>query len=1000
MVQVYTTVRQPFLLLIGTTEVENTKRQQVFCLTIRKYMLVSVATYFPGALSWVHERQGTARNYSTSKVRHMNYKDTLNLPQTDFPMKANLTRREPEILKEWEETDIYGKIKASTLNRKKFILHDGPPYANGHIHLGTALNKILKDIIIKSKTMAGYRSGYVPGWDCHGLPIEHQVDKELGAKKQSVSIPEKRELCRQYAQSFVDIQRKEFKRLGVFGEWEHPYLTMNKSYVATIVREFGKFAATNSIYKRKRPIQWCASCRTALAEAEVEYKDASSPSIYVKFPVLSNVGEKISALKGKTVSVVIWTTTPWTLPANLAISFHPDFTYAAVEVQDEVYIIAEGLLPKTLAALDIEQYQILDTFPGALLEGLTCRHPFIDRDSLLIVGDHVTLEAGTGCVHTAPGHGQEDYEAGLRYNLDIYTPVDDDGKFTPDVDFFAGMFVFKANTAVNQKLKEVNALLKEETVTHSYPHCWRCKNPIVFRATEQWFISMDSNNLRDKALKEIMKVTWIPPWGKERIYGMVENRPDWCISRQRSWGVPIPVFYCKQCNHTVVNQAIIEHVANAFEQQGVDLWFSEDASRLLPPHTCCPQCGDSHFEKEKDILDVWFDSGVSYAAVLEKTESLSYPADLYLEGNDQHRGWFHSSLLTSVETRNQAPYRSVLTHGFVVDGKGEKMAKSKGNVIAPEKVINAYGVEVLRLWVASEDYREDIRISDEILKRLSESYRKIRNTSRFLLGNLHAFDPGSHKEAYHDLAEIDRWALHKLYHLTAKVLQAYASFEFHTIYHLLHNFCVTDMSALYLDILKDKLYCSSTDCTSRKASQTTFYSILTTLTKLMAPILPFTAEELWKYLPPEREREESVHLASFPELDPAYSNPQLHEKWQRLFQVRTLVLKVLEEKRAEKVIGNSLEAEVTLEAPDPLFHFLKDCQELLEDLFIVSKVTLAKQSQDTDLDLDAALESLHLTVSRTAADKCERCWKYSESVGHDQDRPTLCHRCAQVIKQS
>jgi isoleucyl-tRNA synthetase len=1000
MLQVYVTVRQPFLLLIETAEVSTAKRQKVFCLTIRKYMLINLVTHFLCALSWSHERQGTSRNYSRVTVRPMNYKDTLNLPQTDFPMKANLTRREPEILREWEEKDIYEKIKAATRNRKKFILHDGPPYANGHIHLGTALNKILKDIIIKSKTMAGYRSDYVPGWDCHGLPIEHQVDKELGAaKKQSVSISDKRKLCRQYAQNFIDIQRKEFKRLGVFGEWEHPYLTMDKSYVATIVREFGKFAATNSIYKRKKPIQWCASCRTALAEAEVEYKDASSPSIYVKFPLLSAVGEKLPALKGKTVCVVIWTTTPWTLPANLAISFHPDFTYAAVELQDEVYIIAEGLLLKTLAALDIDQYRVLDTFPGATLEGLTCRHPFIDRDSLLIVGSHVTLEAGTGCVHTAPGHGQEDYEAGLKYNLDIYTPVDDDGKFTADVDFFAGMFVFKANTAVNQKLKEVNALLQEETVTHSYPHCWRCKNPIVFRATEQWFISMDSNNLRDKTLKEIMQVTWIPPWGKERIYNMVENRPDWCISRQRTWGVPIPVFYCKQCNHTVVSQEIIEHVADCFEQQGADLWFSEDAESLLPPNTSCPQCGGKQFDKEKDILDVWFDSGVSYAAVLEKTESLSYPADLYLEGNDQHRGWFHSSLLTSVETRNQAPYKSVLTHGFFVDGKGEKMSKSKGNVIAPEKVINAYGVEVLRLWVASEDYREDIRISDEILKRLTESYRKIRNTCRFLLGNLHDFDP-NHKEAYHNLAEIDCWALHKLYHLTAKVLKAYASFEFHTIYHLLHNFCVTDMSAIYLDILKDKLYCSSADSTSRKASQTTFYSILTTLVKLMAPILPFTAEELWRYLPPEREREESVHLASFPELDPAYANPQLHEKWQRLFQVRTMGLKVLEEKRAEKVIGNSLEAEVTLEDPDSSFRFLKDCQELLEDLFIVSKVTLVKQSQDTDRNLDAALERLHIAVSRTAADKCERCWKYNESVGHDQGRPTLCHRCAQVIKQS
>ncbi len=929
----------------------------------------------------------------------MNYKDTLNLPKTDFPMKANLAKREPEILKEWEEKDLYAKIKSATKDRKKFILHDGPPYANGHIHLGTALNKILKDIIIKSKTMAGYKSDYIPGWDCHGLPIEHQVDKELGSKKQSVSIVEKRKLCRKYAEKFIGIQREEFKRLGVFGEWNNPYLTVNNSYVATIVREFGKFAASDSIYKRKKPIQWCASCKTALAEAEVEYKDSSSPSIYVKFPLLSDISEKIPSLNGKKVFVVIWTTTPWTLPANLAITFHPDFTYAAVEVQDEVYIIAEGLLLRTLGALEIEHYTLLDTFPGTALEGLKCRHPFIERESLLVTGNHVTLEAGTGCVHTAPGHGQEDYEVGLRYNLDIYTPVDDDGNFTSDVDFFAGKFVFKANPAVNQKLKDLNALLKEETVTHSYPHCWRCKNPIIFRATEQWFISMDRSHLREKALKEIMKVTWIPHWGRERIHAMVENRPDWCISRQRSWGVPIPAFFCTTCNHIMVSQEISEYVADRFEEQGADLWFSEDAGTLLPPGTACPQCGGARFEKEKDILDVWFDSGVSYAAVLEKREDLTYPADMYLEGSDQHRGWFHSSLLTSVETRNQAPYRSVLTHGFVVDGKGEKMAKSKGNVIAPEEVIKRYGVEILRLWVASEDYREDIRISEEILKRLSESYRKIRNTCRFLLGNLHDFKQNQLIN-YASLAEIDRWALHRLSLLTAKVRQAYESYEFHTIYHQLHNFCVTDMSAIYLDILKDKLYCSTPQAPSRKASQTAFYHILTALVRLMAPILPFTADELWKYLPFVAEDEESVHLAPFPELDQQFSNSDLHEKWQKLFQVRTMVLKVLEEQRAEKVIGNSLEAAVTLETSDPLFSLLEKDKELLEDLFIVSKVTVVKQTSDSDLALDTALEGLSVAVTKTTAPKCERCWKFSESVGNDEGHPTICNRCAQAIKQS
>jgi len=928
----------------------------------------------------------------------MDYKDTLNLPKTNFPMKANLSQREPEIIKEWEEKNIYSKIKSATKSKKKFILHDGPPYANGHIHIGTALNKILKDIIIKSKTMAGFRSDYLPGWDCHGLPIEHQVDKELGTKKQSVSILEKRKLCREYAGKFIAIQREEFKRLGVFGEWEHPYLTMDNGYVATIVREFGKFVATNSIYKKKKPIQWCASCKTALAEAEVEYKDSQSPSIFVKFPLLSDISEIVPSLKGKKVSVIIWTTTPWTIPANLAICFHPDFTYAAVEVKDEVYILAEGLLLRTLMELGIEQYQIVDTFPGSALEDLKCRHPFIDRESLLILGNHVTLEAGTGCVHTAPGHGQEDYEVGLRYKLDIYAPVDDDGNFTQEVDFFAGQFVFEANKAVNRKLREVNALLKEEDITHSYPHCWRCKSPIVFRATEQWFISMDQNHLRERALKEILEVRWIPHWGRERIYNMVKNRPDWCISRQRAWGVPIPIFYCKQCHHTIANQEIIKCVSDRFEQYGADLWFSEDAQNLLPPNTCCPQCGGRTFDKEKDILDVWFDSGVSYAGVLEKMENLAYPADMYLEGSDQHRGWFHSSMLTSVETRNQAPYKSVLTHGFVVDGKGEKMAKSKGNVVAPEEVIKTYGVEVLRLWVASEDYREDIRISDEILKRLSESYRKIRNTCRFLLGNLNDFD-SKQKVDYQELEEMDCWALHQLYHLTTKVVEAYSAYEFHTIYHLLHNFCVTDMSAVYLDILKDRLYCSAANSTSRKSAQTTLFHILTALVKLMAPILPFTAEELWRYLPPDGEREESIHLSRFPQLDDTYSDAQLHEKWQRLFQVRDVVLKVLEEKRAEKLIGNSLEAEVSLEAPENAYLFLKRCQDILEDLFIVSKVTLSKHPSDKELSLEASLEALEVKISRAPGKKCERCWKYSETVGEGGNHPTICHRCSNAVKR-
>ncbi len=928
----------------------------------------------------------------------MNYKDTLNLPRTDFPMKANLAQREPEILAAWEKQNLYAKIQDAARGREKFVLHDGPPYANGHIHLGTALNKILKDFIIKSRTMAGFSCTYRPGWDCHGLPIEHQVDKERGARRQSVSILDKRQLCRTYAKKFIDIQRGEFKRLGVFGEWDRPYLTMDNGYTATIIREFGKFVAAGSVYKRKKPIQWCASCKTALAEAEVEYQDSSSPSIYVKFPLISDVAEKSPALKGKKVFVVIWTTIPWTIPANLAISLHPEFTYAAVEAGNEVYIIAEGLLPKTLAALDIDRYRILDTFPGAQLEGLVCRHPFIERDSILITGAHVTLEAGTGCVHTAPGHGQEDYEIGLKYNLDIYAPVDDDGKFIADVEFFAGQFVFSADKAVIEKLASVNALLKQEKFTHAYPHCWRCKNPIIFRATEQWFISLEESRLRERALQAIMNVQWIPPWGRERIYLMVEHRPDWCISRQRSWGVPIPVFYCRQCGRTLMSQEIINGVADRFEKEGADIWFAQDAPGLLPSGTVCPNCSSRDFDKEHDILDVWFDSGVSFAAVLENSESLSFPADMYLEGSDQHRGWFHSALLTSVETRNRAPYKSVLTHGFVVDGKGEKMAKSKRNVIAPEEVIKSYGVEVLRLWVASEDYREDITISDEILKRLSESYRKIRNTCRFLLGNLHDFTPARAVE-YEHLAELDRWALHQLYQLAGRVTAAYDACEFHTIYHLLHNFCVTDLSAVYLDILKDNLYCSLPGGASRKASQTALHVILASLIKLMAPLLPFTADELWGYLPADPSREESVHLARFPRLDPRYLDTPLAEKWQMLFQVRNRGLKMLEEKRAEKLLGNSLEAEIVLEAPEQLFNLLTDNHSVLEDLCIVSRVTLRKASGGPELTPAAAMDKLQVSVVRTAAGKCERCWKYSETVGESPAHPSLCRRCAQVIQQ-
>ncbi|MCD6353060.1 MAG: isoleucine--tRNA ligase, partial [Proteobacteria bacterium] len=800
----------------------------------------------------------------------MDYKNTINLPKTNFSQKANLPRKEPEILKKWGEMDIYKLIESTPGTKGNYVLHDGPPYANGHIHLGHALNKILKDIIVKSKFMDGYGVNYIPGWDCHGLPIEHEVDKRLGAKKKGLAPLEIRRSCREYAENFVAIQREEFERLGVLGDWENPYLTMAYDYQATIVREFGKFVEKKCIYRRKRPIQWCSTCHTALAEAEVEYKDHTSPSIYVKFPLVSDIGDRVPLLREeKNISVIIWTTTPWTIPANLAISFHPDFIYVAVRVKDEIYILAEELLEATMAVIGVADYDIVASFPGTTMEKLICRHPFLDRDSLLVLGNHVTLETGTGCVHTAPGHGQEDYEAGLQYDLDIYAPVDDEGKFTKEVEFFSGQYVFDTNKAVNQKLKEVGALLKEEEIVHSYPHCWRCKNPIIFRATEQWFISIDKDGFREEALETIRKVQWIPHWGEERIYGMIENRPDWCISRQRTWGVPIVIFYCKSCQHPLAKKDIIDKVADIFDQEGADVWFSRDATQLLPPGTSCPECGSHEFEKEKDILDVWFDSGVSFAAVMEGREGIDIPVDLYLEGSDQHRGWFHSSLLTAVKTRQKAPYKTVLTHGFVVDGEGKKMSKTLGNVIHPNDVIKKYGAEVIRLWVAGEDYRDDIRISSEILQRLSEAYRRYRNTCRFLLGNLTDFNPDTDTVEYEDLDEIDRWALHRLQQLIINTITAYNSFEFHKIYHRIHNFCVVDMSSFYLDVLKDRLYCSRVDSRERRSAQTVMYEILLVITKLYAPILPFTTEEIWGHLPSiERGREKSVHLSRFPSPNP------------------------------------------------------------------------------------------------------------------------------------
>lgn len=925
----------------------------------------------------------------------MDYKTTINLPQTDFPMKANLSKREPEILARWEEMGLYERLRQRAKDRPRYILHDGPPYANGHIHLGTALNKILKDMIIKSRQMSGFNAVYVPGWDCHGLPIEHQVDKELGKKKLSMSQVEIRRHCRGYAERFIDIQREEFKRLGVLGEWGNPYLTMSFDYEASIAGELGRFFSAESVIRSKKPIYWCSSCRTALAEAEVEYHDHVSPSITVKFPVKGESLAGFPELEGRPAFMLIWTTTPWTLPANLAISLHPDYEYTAIAVRGEVWILAEGLLESCMNALGIKDYSVVATYPASRLQSITCRHPFLDRDSVIVLGSHVTLDAGTGCVHTAPGHGREDYDMALEYGLDVYSPIDDDGRFMADVPFFAGQFVFDANPNVTAKLKALGNLIEQKEISHSYPHCWRCKKPVIFRATEQWFISMDKNGLREQALEWIDRVEWIPNWGRERIHNMIANRPDWCISRQRSWGVPITVFTCDSCGELLATPDVFNHVVALFEEEGADCWFQRDAQELLPPGAVCLRCGGKQFQKEMDILDVWFDSGVSHSAVLEQRPNLRAPADLYLEGSDQHRGWFHSSLLTAVGTRNRAPYRTVLTHGFVVDGQGYKMSKSLGNVIAPGEIIQQYGAEILRLWVSAEDYRDDIRISPDILKRLSEAYRRIRNTCRFLLGNVYDFDPNQHTVVYGDMEELDRFALHQLQDLIQRVRQAYDRFEFHKVYHALHNYCVVDLSSFYLDILKDRLYVSSAGSPERRSAQTVLYEIVTSLLRLMAPILSFTAEEGWLHLPDRPS--ETVHLEDLPAPNPLFRNGALSERWEKLLLLRSEVLRALEMARQAKTIGHPLDALVKLSLPQDLLGELKGQEGLLRSVFIVSNVVICDADALVEPLVGETMEGVLIQVAPASGGKCGRCWVRTDAVGRFPDHPTICDRCHGVV---
>jgi isoleucyl-tRNA synthetase len=927
----------------------------------------------------------------------MDYRETLNLPKTDFKMKANLAQREPEMLQKWEEEGLYARVQQAPGDRPLYILHDGPPYANGHIHLGTAFNKVLKDIILRSKRMAGYRCPYVPGWDCHGLPIEHNVDKEVGARKKEISKLDFRAQCRAYANKWIDIQRKEFKRLGVLGDWQNPYLTINYEYEAAIAREFLRFLESGAVVRSKKPVYWCSSCRTALAEAEVEYYDHTSPSIYVKFPFEGELPPEITGVpQAAKVSLVIWTTTPWTLPANLAVALHPDFEYCAVQVGGEVLILAEGLVQQFAEEAEIASYQKLACFPAAVLEGRKCRHPFMERESLIITAPYVTLDTGTGCVHTAPGHGREDYMSGVKYGLPILSPVDNDGTFTDEAGPYAGMNIFEANRKINDDLAAGGYLIKESRLSHSYPHCWRCKEPVIFRATEQWFISMDRNDIRKRALEAIRTVVWTPKWGMERIYGMVEARPDWCLSRQRAWGVPLTVFYCRKCgsikNDATVNRRIVE----LFQREGADAWFSHADADFLGEGATCGECGSSELVKEEDILDVWFDSGVSYAAVLEERADLASPADLYLEGSDQHRGWFQSSLLASVGTRGVPPYKGVLTHGFVVDGQGKKMSKSIGNVIAPEEVIRKYGAEILRLWVASEDYRDDIKISDEILRQLADAYRKIRNTVRFLLGNLYDFIPSDHRVPYERTEELDRWALAQFERLKRRVIQAYESFEFHIVFHALYQFCTVTLSALYLDILKDRLYTELADSAGRRSAQTVLSLISEGLLRLMAPVLSFTAAEAWEFLPVASDKESEVVLTSFPPADDRYLDDALLAKWEKLLAVRAEITKALELARQEKIIGHPLEATVTVAATSGEVGGLLDANwQLMQTIAIVS--SLSKGDDTIEGYRSDEIKGLVVKVQPAGGEKCERCWTRSESVGTLADHPTICDRCAGVV---
>jgi len=918
----------------------------------------------------------------------MDYNSTLNLPKTEFSMRANLPKTEPEVLKKWEEQEVYKKILEINKDKPLFVLHDGPPYANGDIHLGTALNKILKDFIIRYKNMSGFKAPYVPGWDTHGLPTEIKARAKAGiGKSAQISDIDLRRICKEFVLKYLNDQREQFKRLGGIGDWKNPYITLDKNFESKQIEIFAEMACKNYIYKGLKPVYWCPECRTALAEAEIEYSEDSCNSVYVKFKLKEDLNKfKDLNIDLNKVYFIIWTTTVWTLPGNMAICVNSEFDYNLINFQEEYYIIAEDLTEKVMKESGKENYKVIKKFKGKELEFLKAKHPFLKRDSLIITGEHVTLESGTGLVHTAPGHGTEDFEVCKNYNLKVIVPVDSKGKLTGEAGNFSGLDIKEANKNIFKYLKENNCLFYSKEIFHQYPHCWRCKKPVIFRATEQWFCSVE--DFKNEVLKEIKKVKWLPEWGQERISSMVKDRKDWCISRQRKWGVPIPIFYCKNCHESLIDKQVMLKISKLFKEFGSDVWYIKPAEEILENDFSCKKCSCKEFIKEEDIMDVWFDSGSSYSAVCGEREELNLPADLYLEGADQYRGWFQSSLLTSVAVYNKAPYKQVISHGWVVDGEGRKMSKSLGNGIEPEKIIKEYGADILRLWVASSDYHADIRISKEILKQVSESYRKIRNTARYILGNLYDFKPDEDLLNIKDLEEIDVWAISKLEELLYYVNKYYEEYEFCQVFHRIYKFCLVDMSNFYLDIIKDRLYVEKFNSKTRRAAQSTMYIILDNLVRLIAPILAYTSDEIWKNMPHKSsDNKENILFNNIVYKTPAKEDKLL--RWDKIQKIRDEVKKALELARKDKIIGSSLEACVILNCNNNIYNFMKSCEKELKDVFIVSEIKILNDNLNNN--------DFIIKIERASGKKCVRCWMYSESVGENSEHPEICSRCVSVL---